>query len=445
MTTVAEDTRTRPKVFLEDLGCQMNRLDSEIVLGKLRGEGFERVPDPGEADVVLYYTCSVREHAEDKVYGRLGALRRLKAERPEMVIGVMGCMAQNHKEAIFDRAPHVDLVVGTSRFEDVVDLLEEARHGERVLALDRKDLSYERDIAVRPRRHHAFLNAMRGCNKFCTFCIVPFTQGRERSRSMDEIVDEARRLRDDGVVEVTLLGQRIDTYGLDLGDGATLAGLLARLHEDVPELLRIGYITSHPNHMTAELAQAVADHPRISRYLHLPVQSGSDRVLQAMNRGYTVDSYRRALDTMRTRIEDLSVATDWIVGFPGETEEDFEASVALAREMDYQGSFVFRYSPRQGTRAFDQGDPVPREEKARRNQILLELQKDISLRRNQERLGTEVDVLVEGVSKRNPMRWTGRTDRNLIVCFPAARDPTGRLVRVRLNDCTALTLFGEPI
>lgn len=426
------------------MGCQMNRLDSEIVLGKLRSAGFRRVDSPGQADVVLYYTCSVREHAEDKVYARLGALRRLKAERPGLVLGVMGCMAQNHKERIFDRAPHVDLVVGTSRFEDVADLLDEVRHGERVLAVDRKELAFDRDIAVRPRRHQAFITAMRGCNKFCTFCIVPYTQGRERSRSVADILDEARRLVDDGVVEVTLLGQRIDTYGLDLGDGTTLGGLLTRLHEEVPGLLRIGYITSHPNHMTAGLAAAVADHPRISRYLHLPVQSGSDRVLAAMNRGYTVDEYRRAVDRMRSRIADLSLATDWIVGFPGEEARDFESSVALLRELRFAGSFVFKYSPREGTRAFEIEDLVPREEKERRNHVLLEEQSRLSLALNRERIGTEVHVLVEGLSKRDDAKWSGRTDRNAIVCFPAGRDDlTGRLVPVKITGATALTLFGE--
>lgn len=443
MTQATQATADPPSVFLEDMGCQMNRLDSELVLGKLKREGFRRVPTPSEADVVLYYTCSVRERAEEKVYGHLGALKHLKREKPGMVIGVMGCMAQNLKELIFERAPHVDLVVGTSRFEDVAELLGEVRHGERVMALDRKDLGFDRDISVRPRQHTAFINAMRGCNKFCTFCIVPYTQGRERSRSVEDLIAEAKQLSDDGVVEVTLLGQRIDTYGLDLNDGTTLSKLLTRLHEEVPGLVRIGYITSHPNHMTDDLARAVADHPRISRYLHLPVQSGSDRTLKAMNRGYTVDEYRRAIDLMRNRIDDLSMATDWIVGYPGETEEDFTASVALLREMEFQGSFVFKYSPRLGTRAFDEGDPVPREEKARRNQVLLEEQRVISLRRNQVRLGTEVDVLVEGISKRDAGKYTGRTDRNLIVCFPAGRDLTGRLARVKLTDCTSLTLFGE--
>jgi tRNA-2-methylthio-N6-dimethylallyladenosine synthase len=369
----------------------------------------------------------------------------MKEERPEMIIGVMGCMAQNHKDLIFKRAPHVDLVVGTSRFEDVAELLQEVKHGERVMALDRKDLSFDRDIQVRARRHQAFITAMRGCNKFCTFCIVPFTQGRERSRPMDDLVAEAKRLADDGVVEITVIGQRIDTYGLDLKNGTNLAKLLARLHEEVPSLLRLTYITSHPNHMTEELARTVGDHQKIARYLHLPVQSGSDRVLLAMNRGYTVDEYRRAVDTMRAHIDGLSLATDWIVGYPGETEEEFELSMKLQAEIGYQTSFIFKYSPRAGTRAFELGDPVPRVDKERRNQLLLAAQHEISLQRNNEQLGKTVQVLVEGPSKRDPNKQMGRTDRNLIVCFPSNRDQSGKLARVRINECTALTLLGDQV
>jgi tRNA-2-methylthio-N6-dimethylallyladenosine synthase len=431
------------RYFLEDMGCQMNRLDAELVAGRLQHEGFSRVESASEADVVLYYTCSVREHAEDKVYGRLGALKRLKSERPGLLVGVMGCMAQNHKDLIFDRAPHVDLVVGTNRFEDVVDLLVEAREGRRVLAVDQKEITFERDVAARPKRHQAFVTAMRGCDKFCTFCIVPFTQGRERSRPLSDLVDEAKRLAADGVVDLTLLGQRIDTYGLDLQEGATLAKLLTRIHEEVPSLLRLSFVTSHPNHMTEDLARAVADHPRISRYLHLPVQSGSDRVLKEMNRGYDVDSYRRKVDLMRRFEPRLAIATDWIVGFPGETEEDFEASRRLRNEIDFHGSFIFKYSPRAGTRAFEREDDVPLKEKERRNHVLLEDQRAASLKRNEGMLGVEVDALVEGPSKTDPDRYTGRTDRNVIVHFPAGRDPTGRIVRVRPLECSPVSLIGE--
>ncbi len=435
----------QPKVFLEDMGCQMNRLDSEIVLGKLRQAGFSRVESTEDADVVLYYTCSVREHAEDKVFGRLGSLKRLKALKPNLVIGVMGCMAQNHKELIFKRAPHVDLVCGTSRFEDVVDLLEEVRHGERVLAVDRRELSFERDISVRPRQYQAFITAMRGCNKYCTFCIVPYTQGRERSRPVNDLLEEARRLVGDGVVEVTLLGQRIDTYGEDFRDGSNLALLLRRMHAEVPGLVRINFITSHPNHMTDELAATIADNERISRYLHLPVQSGSERVLKAMNRGYSVDEYRAAVATMRARVPDIAIATDWIVGFPGESEEDFAASVALQQELGFHGSFVFKYSPRAGTRAAESADDVPREVKEARNQVLLEQQSAMSLAQHTARIGHELDVLVEGPSKRDASRSMGRSRWNEIVCFPMREGAEGSTMRIRIERTTALTLHGQPV
>jgi tRNA-2-methylthio-N6-dimethylallyladenosine synthase len=431
------------KLYIETVGCQMNVLDSEMVVASLRKRGFDLANDLETADVILFNTCSVREQAENKTYSALGRLRSFKERHPEKIIGVMGCMAQNHKELIFERAPHVDLVVGTYRFEDVADLLDEVRHGQRILAVDEKELTFERDLSARPRRHQAFVTVVRGCNKFCTFCIVPFTQGRERSRPIDEVVDEAQRLADDGVVEITLLGQRIDTYGLDLRDGSTLAALLRRIHEEVPGLARIGFVTSHPNHMTEELARTIGALPRISRYLHVPVQSGSDAVLARMNRGYTRAEYVAAIDRMRRNVPGLSLATDWIVGFPGETAADFEASCALLRELDYQNSFVFKYSPREGTRAFDWGDDVPREEKERRNHVLLDLQREISLRRNRARVGEVVTVLVEGISKLDDTKWTGRTHDNLIVHFPAGRDLTGRLAPVRLTGCTALCLSGD--
>ncbi len=437
---------TRKSFFLEDMGCQMNRVDSELVAGRMQGAGYVRVESPHEADVVLYYTCSVREHAEDKVFGRLGRLKRLKEERPGARIGIMGCMAQSQKDRIFKRAPHVDLVVGTSRFEDVAELVEEASEGRRILAVeDGVELSYDRDITARTRKHAAFVTVMRGCNKFCSFCIVPFTQGRERSRTADGVLDEVKRLRDDGVVEITLLGQRIDTYGLDLDDGSTLHKLLVRIHEEVPGLLRIGFVTSHPNHMTTELARTIADYPRINRYLHLPVQSGSDRVLRRMNRGYSREEYIRAVDRLRAHVPDLALATDWIVGFPGETEADFLESVSLLREIDYQGSFVFKYSPRPGTRAEDFPDDVPREEKERRNHVILEMQRRMTGARYQKLEGGVANVLVEGRSKTDDDKWTGRDRWNRIVHFPMDGDPTGTLVDVALTGSTNTYLFGTPV
>ncbi|HGY90208.1 MAG TPA: tRNA (N6-isopentenyl adenosine(37)-C2)-methylthiotransferase MiaB [Planctomycetes bacterium] len=431
------------RVFMEDFGCQMNKNDAELVVGRLGRAGWSRAERPEEADVVLYYTCAVREHAEERIYGRLGHLKRLKKERPDLVIGVMGCMAQNQKERIFERAPHVDLVVGTSRFEEIADFLADIEYQDRVVALDQGEVAYERDIHARPVRHQAYVTVMRGCDKFCTFCIVPFTQGRERSRTPEEIEKEVRALVDDGVQQVTLLGQRVNTYGLDLNRGETLATLLQRL-ESIPGLGRLQFITSHPTHIDETLMRVIRDHPVHSRYLHLPVQSGSDRMLRIMNRGHDVESYRRTMDMVRRIVPDMSLATDWIVGFPGETDEDFQASVRLQKDVGFQTSFVFKYSDRSGTKASrSMPDDVPQAVKEERNQILLAQQRAISEELHRGRVGTEHTILVEGRSKRDASKWFGRTSQNWIVVFSAERDFTGQFVRVRVTDATALTLFAE--
>jgi tRNA-2-methylthio-N6-dimethylallyladenosine synthase len=432
------------RLFMQDFGCQMNKNDAELVVGRLARDGFVRTADVHDADVILYYTCSVREHAEERVYGHLGALKRLKKERPQTIIGVMGCMAQNQKEKILERAPFVDLIVGTQRFEDVADFLEDLRHQRRVIAVDAGAVNYERDVSQRPDRHQAFVTIMRGCDKFCTFCIVPFTQGRETSRAPEDIESEVRALVDDGVQHVTLLGQRVNTYGLDLNRGESLASLLARL-ERIPGLRRLQFITSHPTHIDETLMRVIRDHPVHARYLHLPVQSGSDRVLRAMNRGYTADNYRRTIDMVRRVVPDMALATDWIVGFPGETDLDFEDSVQLLRDIEFQGSFVFRYSVRSGTKAAKQmPDDVADSAKETRNTRLLEEQEAISRRLNRARVGSLVEVMVEGPSKKDKSRFMGRSSQNGIVVFPAGRDDlAGRFMTVRITEATALTLVGE--
>ncbi|MCB9831672.1 MAG: tRNA (N6-isopentenyl adenosine(37)-C2)-methylthiotransferase MiaB [Planctomycetes bacterium] len=438
-----EVSATPKRVYMEDFGCQMNKNDAELVVGRLRMDGFVRTPIVEEADVILYYACSVREHAEERVFGRLGQLKRLKKDRPETVIGVMGCMAQNQKERIFERAPHVDLVVGTQRFEDIAAFVKDLDHHARVIAVDQGEVSYRRDVSERPDQHQAFVTVMRGCDKFCTFCIVPFTQGRERSRAPEDIEREVRALVDDGVQQVTLLGQRVNTYGLDLNCGESLASLLQRL-EKIPGLRRLQFITSHPTHIDETLMRVIRDHEVHARYLHLPVQSGSDRILRAMNRGHDVDSYRRTMDMVRRIVPDMSLATDWIVGFPGETEADFDQSVRLLRDVEFQTSFVFKYSTRSGTRAARAlEDDVPEVEKARRNHVLLAEQETISARRHAARMGELHEILVEGISKRDDSRWFGRTAQNWIVVFRADRDLSGQFVKVKLVDSTALTLFGE--
>ncbi|MEZ6194368.1 MAG: tRNA (N6-isopentenyl adenosine(37)-C2)-methylthiotransferase MiaB [Planctomycetota bacterium] len=431
------------KLYMEDFGCQMNKNDAELVVGRMKAAGFERTEDIEDANVILYYGCAIREQAEERVFGRLGALKPLKRRRPDTVIGVMGCMAQNQKERIFERAPHVDLVVGTSRFEEIADFVAEVEHRDRVTALEDGEVAFRRDLDVRPQGFQAYVTIMRGCNKFCTFCIVPFTQGRERSRPPEDIEDEVRRLVDDGVVQVTLLGQRVNTYGLDLNRGETLATLLSRL-ERIPGLRRLQFITSHPTHIDADLMRVIRDHEVHSRYLHLPVQSGSDEVLKKMNRGYTADSYRRTIDMVKTIVPDMSLATDWIVGFPNETDEDFERSARLLRDVAFQTSFVFRYSERAGTNASKRiPDTIPEEVKLHRNHVLLDEQARISERLHSARIGEVHEILVEGLSKRDASRWFGRTSQNWIVVFTSPRDFTGRFVKVRITSNTALTLFGE--
>lgn len=431
------------KVYMEDFGCQMNKNDAELVVGNLSADGYIRCDTVEEADVILYYACAIREHAEERIFGRLGGVKRLKRENPDLIIGVMGCMAQNHKDQIFERAPHVDLVVGTSQFEHVSSFLDELADNRRVVAVEEGEVAYDRDIKKRPRQHQAFVTIMRGCDKFCSYCIVPFTQGRERSRDAQDIEREVRELVDDGVVQVTLLGQRVNTYGLDLNSSENLASLLRRL-EKIDGLKRLQFITSHPTHIDEELMSVIRDHPVHSRYLHLPVQSGSDRVLKIMNRGHNVDSYKRTIDMVKRVVPEMSLATDWIVGHPGEEEEDFQASVDLMHYCDFQTSFVFRYSERSGTRAAKMmPDDIPLEVKARRNQILLDEQMAISERLQKTRIGQQHEILVEGLSKKDKSRYFGRTSQNGIVVFKAGRDLTGRFVPIEVVDCTALTLFGE--
>jgi tRNA-2-methylthio-N6-dimethylallyladenosine synthase len=442
-TPAAETGVRRRRLYMEDFGCQMNKNDAELVVGRMKRAGFERTTELEDADVILYYGCAIRAQAEERVFGRLGQLKPLKQRKPNTIIGVMGCMAQNQKNKIFERMPHVDLVVGTSRFEDIAEFVAEVEHRDRVIALDDGEVAFDRDIAVRPEGFQAYVTIMRGCNKFCTFCIVPFTQGRERSRPPEDIEDEVRRLVDDGVVHVTLLGQRVNTYGLDLNRGETLATLLQRL-EKIPGLKRLQFITSHPTHIDPDLMRVIRDHEVHSRYLHLPVQSGSDTVLKKMNRGYTTDSYRRTMDMVRRFVPEMSLATDWIVGFPNETEEDFQQTVQLLRDIEFQTSFVFRYSEREGTNASRRiPDIIPEEVKLARNHTLLEEQGKISERLHSARIGEEHLILVEGISKRDETRWFGRTSQNWIVVFKAGRDLTGQFARVRIVDNTALTLFGE--
>ncbi|MBX3413202.1 MAG: tRNA (N6-isopentenyl adenosine(37)-C2)-methylthiotransferase MiaB [Pirellulales bacterium] len=457
------------RLYIETVGCQMNMLDSELVVASLRKQGYELVSTAREADTILFNTCSVRQHAEDKIYSALGRLKHAKTHHPDKIIGVLGCMAQKDQQEIFRRAPFVDLVVGPGQLHQVPKLIEEiaAGSGPRLeVSLDRKaasrsevEESFEsydplREAALRPTPYQAYVRVMIGCDKFCTYCIVPKVRGPEQSRSPLEIEAEVRRLADEGCREITLLGQTVNSYHYEL-DGRLwrLADLIYRLH-DIEGLARIKFVTNYPRDMSTELLTAVRDLPKCSPYLHVPAQSGSNEILRRMKRGYTIEEYREMQARILEIVPHAAVTSDFIVGFCGETEEDFQLTVDLVRESRFKNSFIFKYSPRPGTKAPDLfADDVPEETKRRRNNELLAIQNQISEEDNQQWIGRQVEVLVEGPSKmahRNEtdgeiLQLTGRTPDDRITVFAGNRRQIGRLLNLTVYDANAFTLFGAVV
>ncbi|MCB7129951.1 MAG: tRNA (N6-isopentenyl adenosine(37)-C2)-methylthiotransferase MiaB [Candidatus Brocadiales bacterium] len=434
-----------PKIFITTFGCQMNKADSELSLGLLLEKGYRLAPDEASADVILFNTCSVRQRAEDKVYSILAQLKRRKSENPELLIGVLGCMAQKEAREFFKRFPHVDMVCGTRMFDKLPDLLDRLRdNGEHLLAVGEEDnVTYypkHRPRGLRP--YQAFVTVIRGCDNECSYCIVPSVRGHEMSRPVEEIVEEVGSLVQDGVKEVTLLGQNINTYGNDLRGETGLGGLLEAVH-DVKGIERIRFVTSHPKDMTPDTLQSMSALPKLCRHLHMPVQSGSDRILKKMQRGHTAEYYVKLIEEARRLMPDVTIASDFIVGFPGETTADFEDTVRLMNTVRFRNSFIFKYSPRPGTPAASLPDDVPLEVKKQRNQILLKLQSEISLEENRRMAGKVVEVLVEGPSKSDERRLVGRTPQNDIVVFEGPLDLRGETVSVEVYDATALTLFGR--
>jgi tRNA-2-methylthio-N6-dimethylallyladenosine synthase len=473
------------RIYLETFGCQMNVLDSELVLGQLRAHGYERVDDREFADVVIYNTCSVRQNAEQKVWSRLGELRARKAAEPDLVIGVIGCMAERDGANIFRRYPHVDILCGPGELDQLPTLIHNAAinsngHRQRQSALmgaavrrsktldaaeDRLEmLDLSRSISPSDEPAQAYVRITRGCNKFCTYCVVPFTRGPEVHRPPQNIVDEVKRLADAGVREVTLLGQTINHYAYRHGDGrvTSFAELLYQVHESVPAVARLRFVTSFPRDFTDEALLAMRDCPRICRYLHAPAQHGSDRILNMMNRGYTVQQYREFVARARGFMPDIAIASDFIVGFPTETDEDFTTTVELARECRFKNSFIFKYSPRPGTAAIDRfADDVPQEVKRRRNRELLAVQQEITAELNRQMIGKTVEVMVEGQSKLLGRREGGnvelawerksapqaaqlvsRTRGDQVVVFDGSPDLKGRILTLRITDARGMTLFG---
>src|SRR4051812_47206088 len=467
---MTDASQKRKKLYIETVGCQMNLLDSELVVGKLRNEGYELTDDIDQADTILYNTCSVRQHAEDKIYSALGRIRRLKQRKPELTIGVLGCMAQKDQGQILRRAPHVDVIVGPGQLARVPELLVLAKEQDApqmAVSLPRTSGSNEtvtasfaeydplREPAMRPSPFQAFVRIMMGCDKFCTYCIVPSVRGPEQSRPPSVIVDEARMLADQGVKEITLLGQTVNSYSYaeEGGRTARLSDLLERLH-DIAGLERIKFITNFPNDMTDDLLQAVRDLPKVARYLHVPAQSGCDEVLRRMKRMYTVALYDDMLCRIRETVPEVAVSSDFIVGFCGESEESFQRSVHLVQRARFKNSFIFKYSPRQGTKADTLFvDDVPEEVKKRRNNDLLAVQTAISQEDNRRFLGRTVEVLVEGPSKSAARQesaggtgqLTGRTTCDRIVVFEGHERLVGQVVEATVEDASAVTLFGRVV
>ena len=432
-------------IYIHTFGCQMNKADSELSLGVLMERGYRVAPDEASADVILFNTCSVRQRAEDKVYSRLAQLRQRKEENPGLLIGVLGCMAQKEAGAFFKKFPHVDMVCGTRMFDKLPDLLEQLEgNGKHLLATGEAGniTYYPKHRPPGRRTYQAFVTVIRGCDNRCSYCIVPSVRGHEISRTIDEIVAEVESLAQNGVKEVTLLGQNINTYGNDLAGGVTLGTLLQAIH-NATDIARIRFVTSHPKDMTPKTLEAMAALPRLCRHLHMPAQSGSDSVLERMGRGHTVEYYVKLIEEARRLMPDITIASDFIVGFPGETAKDFEETVRLMKAVRLQNSFIFKYSPRPGTPAAALADDVPLEVKKERNQELLKLQSEISLEENRRQVGKTVEVLVEGPSKNDQRRLVGRTPQNHIVVFEGRPDLRGSIAGVEVYDSTSLTLFGR--
>jgi tRNA-2-methylthio-N6-dimethylallyladenosine synthase len=464
-----------PKFFIKTYGCQMNERDSEQVAHSLIARGYERVANETEADVVLLNTCSVRDMADQKALGKMGMLGHIAKDRPEVVFGFLGCMAQARGASLLKNLSHVDLVVGTQKFHRVADYVEELVKRKRVVAgvgdpghsmddlrfvivdIGEEPGSQEtiREQQLGPRQATAFVSIMQGCNMHCTFCIVPRTRGAERSRSISEIVREVRALAARGVKEVTLLGQIVNLYGrhefpavagiADPGHKKSpFVQLLEAVHE-IDGLERLRFTSPHPIGFRHDLIDAFARLPKLAEHVHLPLQSGSNKILKAMHRTYTAEKYVDLVDRIRQARHGIAITTDIIVGFPGETESDFEQTRELVGQIQFDNAFVFRYSPRRDTPAAEMSDQIDESVKAERNQDLLQVVNESARRAGERLVGRDVEVLCEGPSKTNPARLMGRTGANKIVVFEGGDELVGEIVDVRVQQALGFSLYGTPV
>ena len=434
------------KLYIETYGCQMNVADSEVVASVMQMAGYEATDDIAEADAVFLNTCSVRDNAEQKIYRRLEALDAERRKRGRLIVGVLGCMAERVKENLLEQYG-ADLVAGPDAYLSLPDLVAQAETGHKAINIALSTTETYRDVV--PQRiglgHKigGFVSIMRGCNNFCHYCIVPYTRGRERSRDVESILREVHDLNDRGFKEVTLLGQNVNSYSGSQGN--TFPQLLRAVAEAVPGM-RVRFTTSHPKDMSDETLRVIADMPNVCRHIHLPVQSGSNRILQLMNRKYTREWYLDRVAAIRRIVPDCGLSTDIFVGYCSETEDDHQLSLSLMREVGYDSAFMFKYSERPGTYASKHlPDDVPEDVKIRRLNELIALQTEMSAQRNKMDEGHEFDVLVEGFSKRSRQQLCGRTEQNKMVVFDKGQHHIGETVRVRITSSTSATLLGEEV
>lgn len=423
----------------------MNLADTEIVLGILKRQGYDVTDNPEKADVVLLNTCSIRENAEQRIYGRIGNLKTLKANKPELVLGILGCMAERLRKDLVEDKKAVDLVVGPDEYRRLPEYIDIALNGDKGIGVKLSRTETYDDIE--PHREDglsAWISVMRGCDKFCTFCVVPFTRGRERSRSLHSIITELENLSLRGFKDVTLLGQNVNSYldeeSTNGGDFADLLSAAAKVDRN----MRIRFSTSHPQDISDKLLYTIAENSNLCNYIHLPVQSGSNRILDLMNRTYSVEHYLNLIEKAKKIIPGVSFSTDIISGFPTETWEDHFATIEVMKQVRYDGAYMFKYSPREGTKAFKMVDDVPEDIKSKRLQEIIDIQHQISLEKNQDMIGKEEIILVEGFSKKSNSFVAGRTDTNKTVIVPINdKIKTSDYIRVKITKATSGTLFGD--
>ena len=433
------------KYFLRTYGCQMNVHDSEEIKYYLESLGYEAVDELELADIVVLNTCAIRENAKDKVFGYLGRCKHLKKEKPDLIIAVAGCLMQKPSEIeeIHNRHKYIDIIIGTHNLNELPSLIEEANNKkiQNIEVYSNSDVVFENVKYNRDSKVSAWINIIYGCDKFCTYCIVPFTRGRERSRKMEEVLEEVRDLKEQGYIEVTLLGQNVNAYGKDLNLGYDFATLLEEVAKiGIP---RIRFVTSHPWNFTDKMIDVIAKYDNIMPYVHLPIQSGSDDILRKMNRKYTIDEYKKLFDQIKSKVKNVAITTDIIVGFPNETDEDFKKTLDIVNYCKFDGAYTFIFSPREGTAAARMEDKVSMEVKEKRLQELNNLVNKYSLESNQRLVGKVVEVLVNGISEKDSNKVYGYTETMKLVNIVGGKELIGKIMPVKITDAKSFSLDGE--